>query len=80
MFFNIFLYIFALKEMKTGDIVEYINDWKKGRQWYLHSLSKGDLCTIVLIRDGKYTHEKQGVEYLNTNIVNLNVDKIKLIK
>ena len=67
-------------ELKVGDIVEYIDDWKKDRKWYLYNLSKGNLCTIVLIRDGNYTHEKQGVECLNANIVNLNIDKIKLIK
>lgn len=61
--------------MKTGDIVEY-----KGRQWYLKDLYGDNLCQIVILRDGKYTHEKQGIEYLNANIVNLNVDKIKLIK
>ena len=66
--------------MKVGDIVEYIDDWKKGREWYFCSLSKGDLCTIVIIRDGKYTNEKNGEVRLNANIVNLNIEKIKLIK
>ena len=67
-------------ELKVGDIVEYLEDWKPNRQWYLYSLQKGNLCTIVLLRDGKYTHEKQGTEYLNANIANLNIEKIKPIK
>ena len=66
--------------MKVGDIVEYIDDWKKGREWYLYSLSKRDLCTIVILRDGKITNEKNGEERLNTSIVNLNIEKIRLIK
>lgn len=66
--------------MKIGDIVEYIDDWKKGREWYLYNLSKGDLCTIVILRDGKITNEKNGEERLNASIVNLNIEKIRLIK
>ena len=66
--------------MKVADIVEYIDDWKKCREWYLYSLSKGDLCTIVILRDGKITNEKNGEERLNASIVNLNIEKIRLIK
>lgn len=54
--------------MKVGDIVEYIDDWEKG------------LCTIVILRDGKITNEKNGEERLNASIVNLNIEKIRLIK
>ena len=61
--------------MKTGDIIEY-----HGRQWYLKDLYGDNLCQIVILRDGKYTHEKQGVEYLNANIVNLNINEIKPLK
>ena len=61
--------------MKLGDIVLY-----KDRQWYLKDLYGDNLCQIVIIRDGKYTHEKQGVEYLNANIVNLNANEIKPLK
>ena len=60
--------------MKIGDIVEY-----KGKEYYLYSIYKGDLCRIVRFRDGKYTHTKQCVEYLNANIVNLNINELKLI-
>ena len=44
--------------MKVGDLVEYIDDWKKGREWYLYSLSEKGLCTIVILRDGNITNEK----------------------
>ena len=68
--------------MKVGDIVEY-----KGKQYYLYSLYKEDLCRIVRLRDGKHTqvkHFKQGnyewnEEYLNANITNLNINEVKLI-
>ena len=84
-FFNFFF--ISLQQMNVGDTVEYINDWKKGRQWHLYSLYSPNLCQIVLIRDGKFTttkHFKQGnyewtETYLNANIVNLEVDKIKLV-
>lgn len=66
--------------MKVGDIVEYVDDWKKGREWYLYSLSKRDLCTIVILRDGNITNDKNGEERLNASIVNLNIEKIRLIK
>lgn len=62
--------------MNIGDIVEYIDDWKKGRQWYLYDLYD-NLCKIVVIRDGKYTNEKGGEIRLNANIANLEVEKIK---
>lgn len=71
-----------MDSLKVGDIVEY-----KGKEYYLYSLYKGDLCRIVRLRDGKYTqvkHFRQGnyewdEEYLNANIVNLNINKLKLI-
>ena len=66
--------------MKVGDIVEYIDDWKKGREWYLYNLSEKGLCTIVILRDGKITNEKNGEERLNASIVNLDIEKIRLIK
>ena len=58
--------------MKIGDIV-----WYKGKQYYLYSLYKGNLCRIVRFRDGKYTHTKNGEEQLNANIVNLDVSKLE---
>jgi hypothetical protein len=62
--------------MKVGDIVTYINDWKPNRQWLLESLYKGDICKIVLIRDGKTTYEKNGLTHSNPSIVNLDINKI----
>ncbi len=77
-FFNLF-YI-SLQKMKVGDIVEYVDDWKKGRKWYLYSISKKGLCTIVILRGRKITNEKNGEERLNASIVNLGIEKIRLIK
>jgi hypothetical protein len=59
--------------MKIGDIVEY-----KGKEYYLYSIYKGDLCRIVLLRDGKYTNFKRGETHLNANIVNLDISEIEL--
>ena len=64
-----------MDSLKVGDIVEY-----KGKEYYLYSLYKGDLCRIVRLRDGKITNEKNGEERLNASIVNLNIEKIRLIK
>jgi hypothetical protein len=64
--------------MKVGDIVYYKKDWKGKRPWYLYSISKGDLCAIVLMRDGKITNGKNGQERLNASIVNLNISEIEL--
>lgn len=73
--------------MKVGDIVFYKKDWRGKRPWYLYRMVKGDLCTIILLRDGKYTHIKhfkQGnyewdEEYLNASIVNLDISNIELL-
>jgi len=65
--------------MNVGDIVYYKKDWKGKRPWYLYSVSKGDLCTIVLMRDGKITNGKNGQERLNASIVNLNMSEIELL-
>jgi len=62
--------------MKVGDVVYYKKDWKGKRPWYLLNISKGDLCTIVVIRDGKITNEKNGEERLNANIVNVNINDL----
>ena len=66
--------------MKVGDIVEYIDDWKKGREWFLYDLYSDNLCKIVLVRDGKFTNKKNSENRLNASIVNLSIKKIKLIK
>jgi hypothetical protein len=66
--------------MKVGNIVTYIDDWKPNRQWLLESLYKGDLCKIVLIRDGKTTYEKNGLTHSNPSIVNIDINKLKIIK
>ena len=60
--------------MNVGDIVEY-----NGKEYYLYSIMKGDLCTIVRLRDGSIFNEKDGEKRLNANIVNLPIDKIKKI-
>ena len=65
--------------MNVGNIVYYKKDWKGKRPWYLYSLSKGDLCTIVLLRNGEYTNNKNGEERLNASIVNLNITEIELL-
>lgn len=62
--------------MKVGDIVYYKKDWKGKRPWYLYSILKGDLCTIVLLRDDKITNGKNGEDRLNASIVNLNINEI----
>ena len=64
--------------MNVGDIVYYKKDWKGKRPWYLYSMSKGDICTIVLLRDGKHFNVKNGEERLNTSIANLNISEIDL--
>lgn len=63
-----------MDSLKVGDTVEY-----KGRKWYLYSLYSPNLCMIVALRDGKYTHTKNGEEYINANIVNLPVEEITKI-
>lgn len=62
--------------MNVGDTVIYTK-WKlDDKHWYLQSISKGGLCTIVAIRDGKYTHTKNGEEVLNANIVNVDINDL----
>jgi hypothetical protein len=58
--------------MNVGDIVEYM-----GKEYYFYSITKGDLCTIVRVRDGSIYNEKNGEKRLNASIVNLPIDKIK---
>lgn len=66
--------------MEIGDIVEYVDDWKKGREWYLYDIYGDGLCMIVLIRDGKFQNTKNGETRLNASIVNLSVEKIRVLK
>jgi len=66
--------------MKIGDTVEYIDDWKPGREWYLYDRYGDGLCMIVLIRNGSYKNTKNGETRLNASVVNLNVNKISIIK
>ena len=54
--FSIYLY----KNMKVGDIVEYVDDWKPGRKWYLYDAYGDNLCMIVLIRGSSYENTKNG--------------------
>jgi hypothetical protein len=65
--------------MKVGDVVYYKRDWKGKRPWYLFSLSQGDLCTIILLRDGKITNKKGNEERFNSSIVNLDINEIELL-
>jgi hypothetical protein len=65
--------------MKVGDVVYYKRDWKGKRPWFLFSLSQGDLCTIILLRDGKITNKKGNEERFNSSIVNLNINEIELL-
>lgn len=62
---------------KIGNIVKYKKDWKKNRQWYLTNIHD-NLCDIVVIRNNSYMHIKNNEEYLNANIVNLNIENIEL--
>jgi hypothetical protein len=50
--------------MKVGDIVFYKKDWKGKRPWYLYRMVKGDLCTIILLRDGKYNNVYDKDEFI----------------
>ena len=63
-----------MNELKVGSIVQY-----KGKEYYLYSLEKGDICTIVRVRDVYIYNYKGGEKRLNANIVNLSIDKIKKI-
>ena len=67
--------------MEVGNIVEYIEDWKSNRQWYLYSIDKEkNICTIVLLRNGEFQTIRNQEVMLNANIRNLNIEKIKLLK
>jgi hypothetical protein len=65
--------------MKIGDTVKYIDDWKKDRDWYLYDIYSEGLCTIVVIRDGKISENRNGEIMLHANIRNLSMDKIRKI-
>ena len=63
-----------MDKLSVGNIVQY-----KGKEYYLYSIEKGDICTIVRMRDGDIYNNKGGEKRLNANIVNLSIDKIKKI-
>ena len=65
--------------MRVGDIVEYTEDWKPNRQWYLYKINE-NTCTIVLIRNGEYKTIRNQEAMLNANIRNLDIKKIKPFK
>lgn len=73
------MYIFAENDMKIGDTVKYIDDWKEDRDWYLYDIYSEGLCTIVILRDGKIYDERNGEKRLNASIVNLSIEKIRPI-
>jgi hypothetical protein len=57
--------------MNVGDIVEYM-----GKEYYLYSIKKGDLCIIVRVRNGSIYSEKNGEKRLNASIVNLPIKEL----
>ena len=60
-----------MNELKVGSIVQY-----KGKEYYLYSIEKGDICTIVRIRDGDTYNNKGGEKRLNASIVNLPIKEL----
>jgi hypothetical protein len=60
-----------MNELKVGSIVQY-----KGKEYYLYSLEKGDICTIVRVRDGSIYNYKGGEKRLNASIVNLPIKEL----
>jgi len=63
-------------KFNIGDIVRYKFDHKQNRQWYVLDVYD-NLCQIVVMRNGTYTHTKNNEEYLNANIINLNIKDIE---
>jgi hypothetical protein len=60
-----------MNELKVGSIVQY-----KGKEYYLYSIEKGDICTIVRVRDGSIYNYKGGEKRLNSSIVNLPIKEL----
>jgi hypothetical protein len=60
-----------MNELKVGSIVQY-----KGKEYYLYSIEKGDICTIVRVRDGSIYNYKGGEKRLNASIVNLPIKEL----
>ena len=60
-----------MNELKVGSIVQY-----KGKEYYLYSIEKGDICTIVRMRDGSIYNYKGGEKRLNASIVNLPIKEL----
>lgn len=60
-----------MNELKVGSIVQY-----KGKEYYLYSIEKVDICTIVRMRDGDIYNNKGGEKRLNASIVNLPIKEL----
>jgi hypothetical protein len=60
-----------MKDLTVGSIVQY-----KGKEYYLYSIEKGDIRTIVRIRDGDIYNYKGGEKRLNASIVNLPIKEL----
>jgi hypothetical protein len=60
-----------MNKLSVGSIVQY-----KGKEYYLYSIEKGDICTIVRIRDGDIYNNKGGEKRLNASIVNLPIKEL----
>ena len=60
-----------MNELKVGSIVQY-----KGKEYYLYSIEKGDICAIVRVRDGSIYNYKGGEKRLNASIVNLPIKEL----
>jgi hypothetical protein len=60
-----------MKDLTAGSIVQY-----KGKEHYLYSIEKGDICTILRIRDGDIYNYKGGEKRLNASIVNLPIKEL----
>jgi hypothetical protein len=60
-----------MDKLSVGNIVQY-----KGKEYYLYSIGKGDICTIVRVRDGSIYNYKGGEKRLNASIVNLPIKEL----
>jgi hypothetical protein len=60
-----------MDKLSVGSIVQY-----KGKEYYLYSIEKGDICTIVRMRDGSIYNYKGGEKRLNASIVNLPIKEL----
>ena len=75
-----------MKKLTTEEFIErarkiHGNKYDYSKVNYVNAKTKVCIiCTIVISRAGSITNEKNGEERLNASIVNLNIEKIRLIK